>query len=458
MIRSAFDIVASTLWAIEERALWAIMEIADRKNDLEAVEKRLGRPLENTRRVTMRDGVAIIPVTGPIFRYANLFTSLSGATSGEVLAKDLTTALEDPAVEAILFSVDSPGGQANGINELADMIFEARAANTKPMAAYVSGQCCSAAYWIASAVGEIVVDETAQLGSIGVVLGLRDTSERDKMMGIETIEIVSSNAPDKRIDPKTAKGRAKLLAMADALARVFTEKVARNRGVTIDIVNDEFGAGGILTGADAVAAGLADRIGNFETTLANIAVLAPAATQVEEPISTGASTMPSNPETPTPAPAADTPPAVITDADRERFRLEGAQAERDRLAGLDENCLPGFENLRDECRADGKSTGLDLAAKIIAVQKKQGSNALEAASRAEKDLTDLPPAKPSITGDDPVPAPDPDDTEAFDAACQRKWDSDAGLRSEFAGRKAEYFAYERAEAKGLIRRPIEKAA
>jgi hypothetical protein len=39
-----------------------------------AVEGYDDQPLEYTRQVTVRDGVAIIPVEGPIFRYANLFT------------------------------------------------------------------------------------------------------------------------------------------------------------------------------------------------------------------------------------------------------------------------------------------------------------------------------------------------------------------------------------------------
>lgn len=47
-----------------------LMAIADRQGDPEALEARLGRPLDNTRAVTMRDGIAVIPVTGPIMRYA----------------------------------------------------------------------------------------------------------------------------------------------------------------------------------------------------------------------------------------------------------------------------------------------------------------------------------------------------------------------------------------------------
>ena len=50
-------------------------------DELRQVAARLGRHLNNARTVTMRGDTAIIPITGPIFRRANLFTEISGATS-----------------------------------------------------------------------------------------------------------------------------------------------------------------------------------------------------------------------------------------------------------------------------------------------------------------------------------------------------------------------------------------
>ena len=45
------------------------------------------------------------------------------------------------------------------------------------------------------------------------------------------------------------------------------ETVAENRGVSVETVLDKFGQGDVLVGKDAVSAGLADEIGNFETAL-----------------------------------------------------------------------------------------------------------------------------------------------------------------------------------------------
>lgn len=265
----AFNLAASRPWYIQRESLETILAIADRRGDVEALQTRLGRPLDNTRSVTMRSGVAVIPVAGPIFRYANLFTEISGATSTQELATDIQTALDNPYVRAIVLEIDSPGGEATGISEMAKTIAAAR--GIKPVVAYVGGTAASAAYWFASAASEIVVDDTAVLGSIGVVMSYLDTSERDAKSGVRRVEIVSSQSPDKRIDPNTETGRAKVQATVDSLAGVFVDAVATNRNVTADTVLRDFGQGGVLVGADAVRAGMADRVGTLESLISELA-------------------------------------------------------------------------------------------------------------------------------------------------------------------------------------------
>lgn len=261
--------MTSTPWAIQSEALEEIIAIAERRNEApEAVAARLGRELSNTQRTEIRDGVAVVPVEGPLFRYANLFTDISGASSYDVLARDFTAAVENPDVRAIVLNVDSPGGDANGVSEFADMIYQAR--GEKPIIAYVGGSGASAAYWIASAASEVVVGDTAELGSIGVVVGVTDSRDRDAKNGVKRYEIVSSQSPYKRVDPETDEGRAKIQERIDNLASVFVAKVARNRGVSEDVVLSDFGQGGIFMGEHAVAAGLADRVGSFEALLSEL--------------------------------------------------------------------------------------------------------------------------------------------------------------------------------------------
>ena len=74
----------------------------------------------------------------------------SGGTSIETLTQQFRQALSDRNTLGIVFDVDSPGGEATGIQELADEIFRSRAKKktitiTKAQAEYSPG-----AYWLAS--------------------------------------------------------------------------------------------------------------------------------------------------------------------------------------------------------------------------------------------------------------------------------------------------------------------
>lgn len=257
--------LAGEPWAITETALHTILEIAARENESpQAVAAKLGRNLQNTYSVTEREGVAIIPVTGPLFRYANLFTMISGASSYELIARDFTAALENPQIKAIILDIDSPGGEVNGVSELSNMVFAAR--GKKPVVAYASGDAASGAYWIASAADQIVVSETSALGSIGVVGMYQGKSGKSA----EAVEIVSSQSPHKRLDPTSDDGRNRLQTRIDNMADVFIGTIARNRDVSAEDVQNHYGGGDVMIGAKAVSAGLADRVGSLEGLIAEL--------------------------------------------------------------------------------------------------------------------------------------------------------------------------------------------
>lgn len=267
--------VVSHKWAMEESSaqyyLGVLESIVKRKIenlplDKAAIQAETGKPLDNTYGVEMRDGVAVIDVDGPIFKRADMFDMMSGATSTEMMAQDLKDCLDDKKVKAILFNFNSPGGEAAGTNEFAEMIFQAR--GKKPIVAYVDGMAASAAYWMASACDEIVVDELGDVGSIGTVLTITDTKKRDAMMGIERHEYATPK--NKRPKPGTKEGDALFLAYSQEGTDIFTTKVARNRGVDPETVTAEFGGGWLKQGQSAVEAGLADRVGSFEAVLSEL--------------------------------------------------------------------------------------------------------------------------------------------------------------------------------------------
>ncbi|EID0024253.1 S49 family peptidase [Vibrio parahaemolyticus] len=255
----------STCWAVDDTTLKMMADIAagitgsDRLEALIdshplALEKRVGQKTGYT--MQKRGRVAVISVRGVISRYANLFQLICGGTSVQLLARDYSQALNDPTVSAIVLDIDSPGGEVSGIHEMSEMIFAGSA--KKKTVAYIGGQGCSAAYWLASSAGEVVIDATASVGSIGVVM----TLQRNKQN--ENIEFVSSQSPKKRLDPASSAGRSECQKHLDALAGVFIDRVARNMKVSRTTVQNDFGRGGVLMGKAAVKNKMAHKLGSFE--------------------------------------------------------------------------------------------------------------------------------------------------------------------------------------------------
>lgn len=392
---NAFDLVASQPWAITGDMLKTISAIARRENDsVEAVQARLGRPLQNARSVTMRGDVAVIPVTGPVFRYGNLFTEVSGATSLEVLAKDHATALDNPAVKTIVLYLDTPGGQANGIAEFAQMVRE----SGKQVIAYVANQAASAGYWIAAAAHRVVMSKTAMVGSIGAVISI------DPRRSEGAIEIVSSQSPNKRVDVTTDAGRQQVQAMIDGLAQVFVDDVAKYRGVSSADVIAKFGGGGMFLAAEAVALGMADEVGTFEGLIAGLS----GATARK-----GVSRMAEG----TGAPAAEMPEinreylaanhAALVSA----LLAEGASAERERVLGIQAAALPGHDALVAQLIDEGAS--VEASALRIMQAEKSSLSSRVAAMRA-----DAPQALPFVADNDVAEAADAPKKSARELAAE----------------------------------------
>ena len=99
--------------------------------------------------------------------------------------------LDDSACKAILFVVDSPGGEVAGTQGLAQTIFEGR--KRKKMVTVVDGgMMCSAALWIGTAAHEVYTTvETTCIGSIGVVARHVDVSVAESMAGVKTTLVTS---------------------------------------------------------------------------------------------------------------------------------------------------------------------------------------------------------------------------------------------------------------------------
>jgi signal peptide peptidase SppA len=148
-------------------------------------EDRYGDPIDQMEIV---NGVARIPIKGSMLMKGATPSDkwFLGWTAYEDIDEDLDQAVA-AGVRRIVLDIDSPGGSVLGNYETAAKIAEiARGPGRRiPVEAYVSGICCSAAYFLASAANTIIAPPSAIVGSIGTMWETRNVAQALKQLGIE---------------------------------------------------------------------------------------------------------------------------------------------------------------------------------------------------------------------------------------------------------------------------------
>lgn len=213
------------------------------------------------RRVSGR--VAVLPVHGVVEHRMTGLGYWYGGFSTEAGEQALDHLLAAKDVEAIVLDVDSPGGTSYGVEEFADRVYEARA--KKQVVAVANSMSASAAYWIASAAGQVVVTPGGDVGSVGVYAAHVDLSQALGEAGIK-VSIVRTpkyKAEGNPYEPLTAEARDHLQEMVDATYGKFVKAVARHRGVPPGDVRGQYGQGRLVSADRALEAGMVDRVATF---------------------------------------------------------------------------------------------------------------------------------------------------------------------------------------------------
>lgn len=209
----------------------------------------------------MRDGVAVVAITGPLMHHKGWFESY------DAIKERVSLALAGRP-KAVVLSIDSPGGVVSGCMETARELRAMAAAAKVPLLAHVEGTACSAAYAIASAAERIALPETGLVGSIGVITAMYDHSAADARYGLR-VEMIASG--ERKADgcpsvPITPEAMAAEQTIVDTLAGVFFELVAEHRGTNAEAVRGL--EAGVMLGRAAITAGLADEVASLDEMIA----------------------------------------------------------------------------------------------------------------------------------------------------------------------------------------------
>ncbi|PKN81541.1 MAG: peptidase S49 [Chloroflexi bacterium HGW-Chloroflexi-9] len=241
--------------------------ITPRMARLHAGETVFEAAIQRPEQVRPQGGAAVLPLVGPIQHREDFWSAIGFATSTETFARTLRTALADDAVKSIVIDVDSPGGDVDGVDELASLIHGAR--GTKPIIAVANAWMASAAYYLGSQADELVVTPTGMVGSIGVIIVHADWSRAYDLAGITTtiIRTPARKAETNPFEPLSADAQEHLQAQVDTYYGMFVDAVARGRKVSAQKVRADFGGGRMVMAAEAVRLGMADRIATLDDVL-----------------------------------------------------------------------------------------------------------------------------------------------------------------------------------------------
>lgn len=267
----------STAWAVTPEIFAVMQEVLDlraagghfTRDEIRARIEAAGPVARGVGQVRA-GGVAVIPMHGIIAHRASLMSSSTGGTSIQGLRSKLREAVADPNVGAIVLDADTPGGSTDGLPEFATELRDARA--SKPIVGVANMMAGSAGYWVLSQCSEIVVSPSSSVGSIGVLGAHEDRSKMNEKRGVKTT-LISAGKYKTEGSPFEAlsdEARAALQAKVDEFYSMFVGDVARGRGVSADAVRAGFGEGRMVTAAQAVKAGMADRVGTLDETVARL--------------------------------------------------------------------------------------------------------------------------------------------------------------------------------------------
>lgn len=354
------------------------------KSVVENLSSAYGRNLwQEDKDFAFSNGVAIIPISGMLL---NRFGGSWGFVTGyQAIRRQLNSAMADRDVNGILFDVNSGGGEAAGMFELADEIVAA--GKIKPTKAIVDAHAYSAAYGLASAANSITIARSGGVGSIGVVSVHADFS---KMLESDGITVTMIYAGKHKVDgnpyqalSKTVKD--KFQQRVDELYSEFVNAVASNRKMDSNAVRETEAA--TFSATEGLRIGLVDAVEAPKDAFSAFLTALSGAKKTQEGFAMS---------DPAKAPGATVTPTAEA-PDLNAVRSEGANAERKRVGDI-LNCeqAKGRESLANHFAFNTSISVEDAKAALAAAPVAQQTAAAKTPfdSAMEKDNPNLSATPP----------------------------------------------------------------
>jgi protease IV len=178
----------------------------------------------------------------------------------------LRTAEKSRRISAILFHVESPGGDALASDLIWREVERIRA--KKPVVVLMGNVAASGGYYVSAAANHVVARRTTITGSIGVLTIRPVASGLYERIGVNPVAI-ERGARAGLLDPSRRPTPDELRVLEGQIGSTygeFKDRVSRGRNLELPEI-DGIAGGRVWTGAEARGIGLADELGGFRDAL-----------------------------------------------------------------------------------------------------------------------------------------------------------------------------------------------
>lgn len=469
------------VWAMQADRAQRLIDFArniDLRLHLEASDE--SPRARQTESYEMVGSIAVIPIAG-VMTKSGAGDSMTQTVSTAYTRKMVRDARVNAAASGVVLYIDSPGGSACGVDDLAREI--AATAKVKPVVACIEDCGCSAAYYAASQATKIVANEAAFVGCIGTYLVVDDVSKMYEKQGIKT-HVISAGAfkgmgvPGTELTPEQI---AEFQREVDAVNALFLAAVQSGRGMAANVVA-ALADGRAHIAAEAKRLGLIDEIGSVDAAIAMASAMATTArnttqTKGRKPMS---ASMNDEPKATPKAASCTLPDGSTSDMGRDECEAAGGtydeptdaseskaddakataaprakqKAKPATLAELKAAFPSASAEFREQCQEQQRTMEQAKDAYIDLLTSRNEALAAKAEAAEKAATANKPAAATAGKAVATVPVADDDaDLSIDDAKIKAEWDADPALRREF-GKIEFYKSYKAAQAAGRIQKSM----
>jgi len=179
---------------------------------------------------------------------------------------------DDDSIKGVILRVNCPGGAVAPSQEIYHAVI--RLAAVKPVVVTMGSVAASGGYYVSAPAQLIMANPSTITGSIGVIMEMSNVVGLFEKLGIERQALTSGKLKDagSPFRTMTPEDRQYLMGLIGDIHEQFVNDVAKARKIDIETLRP-FADGRALTGNQALAAGLVDKLGGFEEAVEELKTL-----------------------------------------------------------------------------------------------------------------------------------------------------------------------------------------